>query len=148
LDRKPAFGARPSAPRDRGERPAAAEGEAPRKTYRKFDAPRDKKPSGAKPVGDRPARGFDRPRPEGGERPRPEGRPSFGAKPAGAGGRKPFSKSAGGFAKAGGPFAKFADGKKPFRKPGPGTGAGAKAAGKKFDKPAGGGYRPTKRRAE
>jgi 23S rRNA pseudouridine2605 synthase len=154
---KPSFGPRPGFQRDRGER-SSAEGEAPRKTYRKFDAPRDKKPFGAKPFGakpfgDRPARTYDKPRGEGTERPRSEGRPSFGSKPsfggkpAGPGGKKPSSKSGGGFAKTGGPFAKFADGKKPFRKPGPGS------SSKKFDKPGGsgksdGGYRPTKRRAE
>ena len=148
--RKPAFGDK----RAFGSKPPykrAAEGDdtAPRKTFRKFDAPWDKKPFTARPAGDRPARSFDGPR--------PEGRPSFGSKPPFRGksdtfgvknqesgeGKRPF-KRAGGFAKAGGPFAKFADGKKPFRKPGPGS----KPAGKKFDKPAGGGYRPTKRRAE
>ena len=169
---KPAYGAKPSFNRDRPER--SGSDEAPRKVFRKFDAPRDKKPFGAKPFGakpfgakpfgakpfgDRPPRSFDRPAADGGDRPRPagprfagtgsdrprpEGRPGFGARPA-FGGKKPFGKP-GGFAGAGGPFAKFADGKKPFRKPGPG--------GKKFDKPAGGGsqsgggYRPTKRRAE
>ncbi len=141
---KPAFGAKPPY-----KRAAEGDGAAPRKTFRKFDAPRDKKPFTARPAGDRPARSFDGPR--------PEGRPSFGSKPPFRGksdtfgvknqesgeGKRPF-KRAGGFAKAGGPFAKFADGKKPFRKPGPGS----KPAGKKFDKPAGGGYRPTKRRAE
>jgi 23S rRNA pseudouridine2605 synthase len=148
--RKPAFGDKPAFKRpytrDRAESGPADE--APRKTFRKFDAPRDKKPFagksfGAKPAGERAPRPFSKPGPEGAERPRSEGRPSFGARPAsgpksGLGGKKPF-------ARAGGPFAKFADGKKPFRKPGPGT-------GKRFDKPAGGksdgGYRPTKRRAE
>ena len=83
-------------------------------------------------------------------RERTEGVRAFGKKPggfagksgggfgagAGSGPRKP-----GGFAGKGGPFAKFADGKKPFRKPGP---------GKKAERPSGGdgGYRPTKRRPE
>jgi 23S rRNA pseudouridine2605 synthase len=145
---KPSFSPKPGFQRDRGER-SGGDGEAPRKTFRKFDAPREKKPFGAKPFGakpfgDRPARSFDRPRSEGAERPRPEGRPSFGSKPAGAGGKKPFSKSAGGFAKAGGPFAKFADGKKPFRKPGPPRTSGKPGGSGKSD----GGYRPSKRRAE
>jgi hypothetical protein len=156
---RPKFGAKPGFSKDTG-------GEsAPRKTFRKFDAPRDKKPFGtkpfgakpfgAKPFGDRPARSpersFDRPRPEGSERPertarpdrserpRPEGRPSFGAKP-GFGAKKPF-------AKAGGPFAKFADGKKPFRKPGPGKPSGGPSRGPSRG-PSEGGYRPTKRRSE
>ena len=169
---RPSYGAKPGYQGDRGERSGGDE--APRKTFRKFDAPRDKKPFGdrkpfagkpsfgAKPFGDRPARNFDRPgtfdrprgegRSEGSDRPRPEGRPSFGSKPAfgskpsfggkpsfgskpSFGGKKPFGKS-------GGPFAKFADGKKPFRKPGPGA-----SSGRKFDKPSDGGYRPTKRRS-
>jgi hypothetical protein len=150
IERKPAFGNKSGPPRDRGEQPEGP----PRKTFRKFDAPRDKKPFAAKPSGpkpfagqsDRPARGFAKPGGEGAQRPpRSEGRSSFGAG-SDAGPRKPF-------AKAGGPFAKFADGKKPFRKPGPPR---ASAGGKKFDKPAGGssrgksdgGYRPTKRRPE
>jgi hypothetical protein len=145
---KPAFGAKPPYKRDR---PESGGEEAPRKTYRKFDAPRDKKPFGApkpfggpkpfgaKPFSDRPARKSAEPRGEGSERPRSASRPAFGSKPAfGAkpGGKKPF-------AKAGGPFAKFAEGKKPFRKPGPGA-----SGGKKFSKPADGGYRPTKRRKD
>ncbi len=141
---KPAFGAKPTFRKDAGG------DEAPRKTFRKFDAPREKKPFGAKPSGARPARSFDGPRPE---RPRSEGRPAFGSKPAfpgksdtfgvknreGDGPKKPFKRAAG-FAGAGGPFAKFADGKKPFRKPGKPAGAPKKSTGD--------GYRPTKRRAE
>jgi len=144
---KPAYGAKPGFQRDRGERPSASGDEAPRKTFRKFDAPREKKPFGAKPFGakpfgDRPARSFDGPRPAF----RGKGSDTFGVKNresgGGSEGKRPYSKP-GGFAKAGGPFAKFADGKKPFRKPGPGAGGA-----KKRDKPADGGYRPTKRRAE
>lgn len=150
--------ARPGFSKDRG-----TEGpDAPKKVFRKFDAPRSPKPFGSKPSfgakrfegaggpagseragSDRPRRTFDGPRPERSERPggaarpdrpRSEGRPSFGAKPAGPGGKKPFSK-AGSFAAKGGPFAKFADGKKPFRKPG----APRKAAG---------GFKPTGRRRD
>ena len=162
---RPSYGAKPGFQRDRGERTGGDE--APRKTFRKFDAPRDKKPFGAKPFGDRPARPFgdrparpsgdrparsfdrpgtfDRPRTEGFDRPRSEGRPSFGNKPSFGGkpsfGSKPSFGGKKPFGSGGGPFAKFADGKKPFRKPGPGA-----SGGKKFDKPAGGGgYRPTKR---
>lgn len=159
---RPSFGAKPGFQRDRGERTGGDE--APRKTFRKFDAPRDKKPFGSgkpfgtkKPFGDRPARSFDRPgtsdrpRTEGSGRPRSEARegsgskPAFGSKPtfgAKSFGSKPSSGGKKPFGKAGGPFAKFADGKKPFRKPGPGS-----SGGKKFDKPEGGGYRPTKRRS-
>ncbi len=138
-------------------------GEAPRKVFRKFDAPRGPKPFGskpsfgAKPFGDRPPRTFDGPRPErsgGSDRPRGEGRPSFGAKPGGFGPKKPYSNSGprsgpgaaarsgprsgskpGGFAGKGGPFAKFADGAKPFRKPG----APKKPAG---------GFTPTRRKRD
>ncbi len=140
---KPPFGAKAGPGRDRGERPET--GEAPRKVFRKFDAPREGKPFRARPEGagrsfegrpsaGRPARSPDRPDEAREERPRT----GFGAKPAGA---KPFGKKPGGsgFVKSGGPFAKFADGQKPFRKPGPprkGAGGG---------KP-GGGFNPTKRR--
>ncbi len=135
---RPPFGAKPGAGQDRGERPES--GEAPRKVFRKFDAPREGKPFRARPEGagrsfegrppaGRPARPSNRPDDASGER----SRPSFGAKPFG---KKP---GGGGFAKAGGPFAKFADGQKPFRKPG----APRKAAG--GGKP-GGGFGPTKRR--
>jgi 23S rRNA pseudouridine2605 synthase len=165
---RPAFGAKPGFSRDR-----AAQGgegaEAPKRVYRKFDAPRSPKPFGSKPAfgskpsfgakpsfggrpsssapprpfdGERPVRKFDGPRPERSERPsrprtdRPggEGRPSFDRKPGGSGGKKPFSKSAG-FASKGGPFAKFADGKKPFRKPG-------------VPKKTGSGFGPTKRKRD
>ena len=142
-------------PRPTGDFAPREQGDAPRKVYRKFDAPRDKKPfaprSGDAPRGDRPAFGserprtFDRPRPGGSgsndrsERPRSgEGRPSFGAKPFGSKpsgfAKKAASKSA--FAGKGGPFAKFADGKKPFRKPGKPSGP----------KPGGGGFAPTRRK--
>ena len=142
---KPAFGSKPTFGRDRGAAGEGASGETPRKVFRKFDAPREGKPFRARPEGagrsfegrppaGRPARSSDRPDDARGERPRP----GFGAKPAG---EKPFGKKpgGGGFAKAGGPFAKFADGQKPFRKPG----APRKAAG--GGKP-GGGFNPTKRR--
>ena len=182
---KPAFnGPKPGYQRDSAG-PSVGSGEAPRKVFRKFDAPRDRKPFGdrkpftpgggsggprssegprsfdkprsgtfdrPRPSGPRPERpgfgGSDRPRPSGprpdrpafggggsdrprpsaprgdrpsfGERPsfggsdRPRGdRPGFGAKPGGFGAKKPGS-----FASKGGPFAKFADGAKPFRKPG------------------------------
>jgi hypothetical protein len=139
-------GSSASAPRagfskDRGER-GAESSDAPRKVFRKFDAPRAPRPFGSKPsfgpkpsFGARKAEGSDRAeRPERSERPRSEARPGFGAKPAGPGGKKPFSKSSG-FAAKGGPFAKFADGKKPFRKPG----APKKAAG---------GFKPTSRKRD
>ncbi|QHN04625.1 hypothetical protein FTO74_15595 [Granulicella sp. WH15] len=193
---RPSFGSKPGFSRDRGEQGGGDE--APRKVFRKFDAPRGPKPFGSKPFGskpfggkpagdrpsrpfdanrpprppfggdrsDRPARSFgdrparpfgdrptrsfgDRPaRPFGGDRsgssdrPRPEGRPSFGAKPGGFGGKKPFGKSSGsgGFSKPGGTFAKFADGKKPFRKPGPGKPS--------FGGKSGGGFKPSRRRED
>jgi hypothetical protein len=136
--------------KDRGERGAEG-GEAPRKVFRKFDAPRSPKPFGGKPSfgakpsfgpkkfeggerSERPRRSFDGPRPERSDRPRTEGRPSFGAKAGGFGAKKPFSKD-GGFASKGGPFAKFADGKKPFRKPG-------------APKKPGGGFKPTSRKRD
>ena len=135
------FGDRPARPSFGGDRPARPYGDRPAKPFGDRA-----KPFGARPYSDRgdrperPARSFDRPaggdRGEG-ERPSFGGKPSFGAKPSF--GKKPFSKP-GGFAGAGGPFAKFADGKKPFRKPGPG-----KPAGPKRD---GGGYGPVKRKRE
>ncbi len=79
-----------------GNRSSSGEGgEAPKRVYRKFDAPKFGPKDGGR---------------EGG---------------GGAGGKKPYSKPGGGaFAGKGGPFAKFADGKKPFRKPGPPKKAG------------------------
>ena len=133
----------------------AAGSDGPR--FRKFDAPRFDKPkrpfnpdgpsrpySGDRPSrpysGDRPARSFssDRPaRPSSSDRP---ARPYSGDRPASGGGfskpstypaKKPFSKPTGAGAYRGpkppGTFAKFADGNKPFRKPG--------AGGKKFGGP-------------
>jgi hypothetical protein len=97
---------------DRPDRRAGTEGS--KRVYRKFDAPRDK-PARAGGLGaERPAR-------------KPFGKPSggtgsgFGAKrpsgKPGAGGKKPFGKPGGSFAgKPGSPFAKFADGNKPFGK--------------------------------
>ncbi len=100
---------------DRPDRRAGTEGS--KRVYRKFDAPRDK-PARASGLGA-----------GGGERParKPFGKPSggtgsgFGAKrpsgKPGAGGKKPFGKPGGSFAgKPGSPFAKFADGNKPFGK--------------------------------
>jgi 23S rRNA pseudouridine2605 synthase len=147
-DKKP-FGAKPFGAKPFSAKPFGAKpfGDRP---ARSFDGPRPERSfDGPRPArsfdGPRPARSFDGPRPErsGGDRPRSsEGRPSYGVK-NGMGGRP----AGGGFSKAGGPFAKFADGKKPFRKPGPGS-KPSSGGGKKYDKPAGGGYRPTKRRAE
>ena len=185
---RPSFGGKPSyaGPRDRNPRPEgggfaprkpftpregnftpsdASASEAPRKVFRKFDAPRGPKPFGSKPKfgskpsfpsdrsGDRseaPARPYT-PRPAGdrpaGSRPSFGGKPSFGSKPAfgkksfgakpgGArpsGGKSFSSKPPSAFAGKGGPFAKFADGAKPFRKPGK-------------PRPAGGGFTPTRRK--
>ncbi len=136
----------------RGDGPGAS-AEAPRKVFRKFDAPRTPKPFGnnrsdgprpprsgpgagfgAKPFSsDRPKRTFDGARSGGGDRPqrpRPEGRTGFPGRPPSKGASKPGS-----FASKGGPFAKFADGKKPFRKPG---------APKKTT----GGFAPTRRKRD
>jgi len=135
-------GGKPGFSRDRE---AGAEGDRPR--FRKFDAPRFDKPKRPfNPDGpsrsfssDRPARPFssDRPaRPYSSDRP---ARPYSGDRPASGGfskpssypAKKPFSKPTGAGAYRGpkppGTFAKFADGNKPFRKPGPG--------GKKFGGP-------------
>ncbi len=172
---KPSFnGPKPGYQRDSAGGTGSGSGEAPRRVFRKFDAPRDKKPFGDRkpftpggparpprsfdgpsnfdksrtggfdkprgggfdkpragtfdrPRGDRPSfgGGSDRPRSDrpsfggGADRPRGE-RPSFGAKqggfgakPGGFGAKRPST-----FASKGGPFAKFADGAKPFRKPG------------------------------
>ncbi len=149
FDRKPGSGAKPPLAGDRMEQ-AGPGGEAPRKTFRRFDAPRSPKPFGSKPNSKFASKPFHTDRSDrgaGSDRPsRPftsrvgSDRPSFGARPGGA---KPFSAGPGGksfgakkpsaFAGKGGPFAKFADGKKPFRKPGP-------------SKPAGGGFTPTRRK--
>jgi len=184
---KPAFGSKPPYKRAADSRGDDA---APRKTFRKFDAPREKKPfapkpfAAAKPFADRPARSFDKSKPKRGEasfadgsrpqRPGPAAGSKFGAKPAFGGAKPAFSgakpafggakpafsgakpafrgakpafrgKSSAGkqsFARAGGPFAKFADGKKPFRKPGRPASPAKPAGAPKGD----GGYRPTKRR--
>ncbi len=149
FDRKPSFGAKPSFSRGRGESGGASGGEsgteAARKVFRKFDAPRSPKPLGSKPkFGSKPSFGSKPPfssdrgeRGPGAGSDRPS-RPSFGAKPGGPrpGGGKSFGdKKPSAFAGKGGPFAKFADGKKPFRKPGPGK-----------PRPAGGGFTPTRRK--
>ncbi len=101
---KPAFGSKPGfGTRSGSSRPDSAGtsdgGEAPRKVFRKFDAPRSPKPFG---TGGK--RSFSRSSGEG--------------RPAGPGGP-------GSFAGKGGPFAKFADGRKPFRKPGKPSGGGS-----------------------
>jgi 23S rRNA pseudouridine2605 synthase len=148
-DRKPFTPGKPFAKpggfsRDRDQR----SGEAPRKTYRKFDAPRESKPRTDKPGSDRPrpfnpdgpaSSGYAGKKPfakpggfksEGGYK--SSGPKSFGAKP---GGYKSNSSSR---PRPTGTFAKFADGAKPFRKPGPG--------GKKFGgKPSGNAYGGPKR---
>jgi hypothetical protein len=134
---KPSFGGKSGFARDRessggsGERPA-------RPAYRKFDAPRER------PGGDRPSRPYSKDRGEDGA----ARKPSFG------GDKKPYSKPGGGFgpkkpgsfsakppgsrpAKPLGTFAKFAEGKNPFRKPGKPGGKGGSFKGKaaSFDKP-------------
>ena len=129
---KPSFGSKPSYTRDRdsstgpGDRPA-------RPTYRKFDAPRER------PSGDRPSRPYN----SEGSSDRPARKTSFGD-----GDKKPYSRSSGGgfgpkkpgsfSAKPPGTFAKFAEGKNPFRKPGKPGGKGGSFKGKatSFDKPA------------
>jgi 23S rRNA pseudouridine2605 synthase len=130
-DKKP-FGAKPF-----GARPFTPGSSA--RPPRTFDGPRssDKPSAGTfdRPRGDRPARpSFDRSssdRPSyggsGSDRPRSD-RPSFGSKPGGFGAKKPFSKSAT-FARSGSPFSKFAEGKKPFRKPGPSKSSGGSGSG-------------------
>ena len=139
---KPAFGGKPGFSRDRESAGGSGERGAGRPVYRKFDAPR----------GDRPARPYNSERSEGGsDRP---ARPF--SKPAGGGDRKPYGKPAGGgfgakrpaggAGRPSGTFAKFADGKNPFRKPGKPGGKGGSFKGKKtsFDKPA---YRERKPKA-
>jgi hypothetical protein len=127
-------------------RDAGAEGERPR--FRKFDAPKFDRPK--RPFNpDGPARSFssDRPARPAFSSDRPA-RPYSSDRPAAGGGfskpntypaKKPFSKPTGAGAYRGpkppGTFAKFADGNKPFRKPGPG--------GKKF-----GGPKPNYRKRE
>ena len=111
-------GSKPPFYRDRD---AAAGPDGPRKVFRKFDAPRFDKSRPPRPEGDRPQGSSSKP---GG---------SFPAK-------KPFARPG---SKPPGTFAKFADGNKPFRKPGPG--------GKKFSgKPSGatGAYRKRKPEGE
>jgi 23S rRNA pseudouridine2605 synthase len=139
---RPSFGAkpgttRPGFARDRdgatggGDRPA-------RPTFRKFDAPRGDRP--ARPRNDeagsdRPARSYSKPA-DGGEK-KPYGKPAGG----GFGAKRP-----GGPGRPSGTFAKFADGKNPFRKPGKPGGKGGSFKGKKtsFEKPA---YRERKPKA-
>ncbi len=140
---------------DRPQREARSEGsEAPRKVFRKFDAPKFDRPKFDKPRFDKPrteSAGSDRPRPErpsfdrgASDRPRPSrpfagggsSRPAFGdrpqggfSKPGGFASKRPYSSSG---PKPSGTFAKFADGAKPFRKAGPGKpGGGARSFGAK-----------------
>jgi 23S rRNA pseudouridine2605 synthase len=158
--------AKPGFSRDRAQGDARTEGaEAPRKVFRKFDAPKFDRAKSEKPRFDKPRSGSsstDRPRSDrpsfdrgSSDRPRSSrpfsgggsARPAFGdrpqggfAKPGGYAGKKPFVKSG---PKPAGTFAKFADGAKPFRKPGPGKPGGggkqfgAKPGGKSFGGPAG-----------
>jgi 23S rRNA pseudouridine2605 synthase len=137
-DRAEGSRTRPARSGDRPDRSAGTEGA--KRVYRKFDAPRDKPARTFRPATDRPApdrADSDRPARSGGfgagggERParKPFGKSAassgtgsgFGAKrpsgKPGAGGKKPFGKPGGSFAgKPGSPFAKFADGNKPFGK--------------------------------
>jgi len=143
------FGGKPSFPRPRDSDREGSGGSADRSarpTYRKFDAPRERS-AGARPSGNRPSRPYSSDRGDSTER--PSRKPSFG------GDKKPHSKPAGGFgpkkpgsfsakppgsrpAKPLGTFAKFAEGKNPFRKPGKPGGKGGSFKGKatSFDKPA------------
>ncbi len=132
-------GGKPGFARDR-ETPGGAGQSRP--VYRKFDAPR----------GDRPARPY-KPERSQGRSDRPS-RPFSNTDPGGD--RKPYSKAAGtgfgakrpanGTGRPTGTFAKFADGKNPFRKPGkPGGKAGSfKGKATSFSKPA---YRERKPKA-
>ena len=132
-------GGKPGFSRDRDQ--SASGSDAPRKVFRKFDAPRFDKPKSTRPFNPdgpaRPAYG-DRPsRPAYGDRPsRPSSSdlPQGGfSKPGAFAGKKPFGagRPSGHGSRPTGTFAKFADGAKPFRKPGPG--------GKKFGPKTGGG---------
>ena len=145
---KPSFGAKPFAPREAGDRPAKSWGEG-------GGAERGRPSFGPKP-------GFAG-KPAFGGKPKFGGQPAFGERSAG--GKKPFGRSgpsaggpgagrpgAGGFSsgrpgagKPAGPFAKFADGKRPFRKPGAGGGrpGGGKPGGGRPN--GGGGFAPVKR---
>ena len=140
---KPSFGSKPGSPRDRdssggsGDRPA-------RPTYRKFDAPRERSGEDRTTSGRSYSDRSSRPSSGEGASDRLSRRPTFG----GGGENKPYSKpSGGGFgpkkpgsfsAKPPGTFAKFAEGKNPFRKPGKPGGKGGSFKGKvtSFDKPA------------
>jgi len=133
------FSARPQGGSGFDSKPSRAresdrEGAPPRPTYRKFDAPRERssssRPSSARPDGDKkpyaksPGTGYG-PKKPGGFGPKKPG--SFSAKPPGSRPAKPL-----------GTFAKFAEGKNPFRKPGKPGGKGGSYKGKatSFDKPA------------
>jgi len=129
---RPQGGAGFSRPRD-NDREGSAERPA-RPTYRKFDAPRERsssaRPSAGRSDGDKkpysksPGTGYG-PKKPGGFGPKKPG--SFSAKPPGSRTAKPL-----------GTFAKFAEGKNPFRKPGkPGGKAGSfKGKATSFEKPA------------
>ncbi len=128
---KPAF----SRPRNTGrEASGASDAPPPPPTYRKFDAPRERS-SATRPLASRPdgekkpytksaGTGYN-PKKPGGFGPKKPG--SFSAKPPGSRPAKPL-----------GTFAKFAEGKNPFRKPGKPGGKGGSFKGKatSFDKPA------------
>jgi hypothetical protein len=126
------FGSKPpfSRPRDNDrEATGASDARPARPTYRKFDAPRER-PASSRPDGEKkpysksPGTGYG-PRKPGGFGPKKPG--SFSAKPPGSRPAKPL-----------GTFAKFAEGKNPFRKPGKPGGKGGSFKGKatSFDKPA------------
>ena len=152
----PGGSGKPGFSRDRDQ--SSSGSDAPRKIFRKFDAPRFDKPKSARPFNaDAPSRPYsgDRPaRPSFSDRGDRPARPSFPArssfsdrgdrpqsgfsKPGGFAGKKPFGsgRPSGPGSKPPGTFAKFADGAKPFRKPGPGarkfgpkTGSGGKSFG-------------------
>ncbi len=139
---RPSTGGKPNSSRSRdNDREGSADRPAS-PVYRKFDAPRER--SG----GARPSRSYSSDRGEGGPE-RPVRRPGSGggktaySKPAGSfGPKKPGSFSTkppgGRAAKPLGTFAKFAEGKNPFRKPGKPGGKGGSFKGKaaSFDKPA------------
>ncbi len=123
--RKPPFAGRTAGPT----RPSADAGlEAPRRVFRKFDAPRFDKPRSDRPgsgkeSSDRPKRPFN---PDGPVRPAfSGGGKRYSGKPGASAGKKPF---AGMGSKPPGTFAKFADGAQPFRRPFAGKPAGKSPA--------------------
>ncbi len=171
---KPSFGSKaPYGGRSAAGSESSGDSAAPRKVFRKFDAPRTPKPFGAKPFGARPSGGAGEARPSRGERPASAGdgpKRSF-AGPRSSGDRpaRPFTSGGAGRPTrvdgAGRPPA-FGGAKKPFGKSGgagkPGGFAGSGSTFAKFadgkkpfrkpgpGKPAGrkpeGGFAPVKRR--